>query len=177
MPVPSGLQSFCWKKPITLWVSLSVFLSFFFFAVPVLLLIFVIVFNFCQLDYTCLGIFLLGFLPCEPLCTSWTCMNCYFPMLEKFSTIISSKNFSGFFSLSSPSGTPIMWMLVQKSFRLLSFLFILFPIPCSTAMKSTTLSSSSLICCSDSYNLLLILYSIFSFQLLCCLTLLVLYIF
>ena len=47
------------------------------------------------------------------------------------SDIISSNIFSGPFSLSSPSGTPIMQMLVclmlsHRSLRLSSFLFILF---------------------------------------------------
>ena len=51
----------------------------------------------------------------------------------------SSNIFSGPFSLSSPSGTPIMWMLMclmlfQRSLRLSSFLFILASIFCSEAV-------------------------------------------
>ena len=51
-----------------------------------------------------------------------------FPMLGKFSAIISSNIFLGLFSLSSPSGTSIMRMLVhlmlpQRSPRLYSYFF------------------------------------------------------
>ena len=56
---------------------------------------------------------------------------CTFPMLWNFSAIIFSNIFSGPFSLSSPSGTPIMWMLVrlmlsQRSLRLSSFFLFFF---------------------------------------------------
>ena len=79
----------------------------------------------------CLAMFLLGFILPGILCTSSTWVAIYFPMLGKFSTIISSNIFSGPFSLSSPSGTPIMRMLVhlmlsQRSLRLSSFFFTLF---------------------------------------------------
>ena len=84
-----------------------------------------------------------------------------FPMLRKFSTIISSKIFSVPFFFSSSSGTHITQMLVrvimsQRSLKLSSILFILFPLFCSKAVISATLSSSSLICSSNSVILLLV---------------------
>ena len=94
---------------------------------------------FATLITMCLGVFLVGFILYGTLCTSWTWVAFSFPTLGKFSTIISSNIFSGPFSLSSPSGTPIMRMLLhlmlpQKSLRLSSFLFILFSLFCSTAV-------------------------------------------
>ena len=79
----------------------------------------------------CLGMFLLGLNLPGTVCASWTWMAISFPMLGKFSTIISSNVFSGPFALSSPSGTPIMRMLLclmlsQRSLKVSSFLFILF---------------------------------------------------
>ena len=89
---------------------------------------------FANLIIMCLGMFLLGFILYGTLCASWTWMAISFPTLGNFSTIISSNIFSGPFSLSSPSGTPIMRMLLhltlsQRSLRLSSFhsfFFILF---------------------------------------------------
>ena len=80
-----------------------------------------------------------------------------FPMLRKFSTIISSKMFSVPFFFSSSSGTPITQILVclilsQRSLRLSSVLFTPFPLFCSSAVISTTLSSSSLIHSSACYS-------------------------
>ena len=81
---------------------------------------------FVSLITMCLGVFLPGI-----LCAPWTCLTISFPMLGKFSATISSSIFSGPFFLSSPSGTPIMQMLVglmlsQRSVWL-SFFFTLFP--------------------------------------------------
>ena len=78
-----------------------------------------------------LRVFLLGFILPGTLCVSWTWVAISVPNLGKFSTIIPSNIFSGLFSLSSPSGTPIMQMLLrlmlsQRSLGLSSFLFILF---------------------------------------------------
>ena len=56
---------------------------------------------FANLITTCLGVFLLGFILPGTLCASWTWVVISFPMLGKFSTIISSNIFSGPFSLSS----------------------------------------------------------------------------
>ena len=55
---------------------------------------------FVNLIAMCLGVFLLGFILPGTLCTSWTWVAISFPMLGKFSTIISSNIFSGPFSLS-----------------------------------------------------------------------------
>ena len=61
----------------------------------------------------CLGMFFLGFILPETLWASWTWVTVSFPMLGMFLTIISSDIFSGWFSLYSPSGTPIMRMLMH----------------------------------------------------------------
>ena len=84
---------------------------------------------FVSLINRCLGVFFLGFILYGTLCASWTWVTVSYPMLGKFSTIISSNIFSFFFS--SSSGTPIIRMLVhlmlsQRSLRLSSVLFILF---------------------------------------------------
>ena len=73
-----------------------------------------------------------------------------FPILGKFSTIISSNIFSAPFFFSSSSEIPIIQMLVhlmfsQTSLRLSSILFILFSLFCSAVVISTILSSRSLI--------------------------------
>ena len=77
----------------------------------------------------CLGMFLLGFILDGSFCASSTWVTVFFPMLEKFSAVISSNIFSGPFS-SSSSQTTIMQMLVhltlsQRSLKLFSYLFIL----------------------------------------------------
>ena len=61
---------------------------------------------FFSLINMCLRMFLLGFILPGTLCTSWTWVIASFPLLGKFSAIISSNIFSGPFSLSSPLGTP-----------------------------------------------------------------------
>ena len=72
------------------------------FNIPSLSLIFTILTN------VCLGVFFFGLTPFGTLCASWTWMSISFPMLGKFSTLRSSSIFSASFSLSPPSGTPIM---------------------------------------------------------------------
>ena len=77
-------------------------------------------------------------------------MTISFPILGKFSTIISSNIFSVPFFFSSSSGTPIIRVLVclmlsQRSLRLSSILFILFCLFCSMVVISTIFSSRSLI--------------------------------
>ena len=122
-----------------------------FFVYPLLLLIFFSLnLSFISLINMCLGVFLLGFILCGTLCASWTWVTISFPILGKFSTIISSSIFSDPFFFSSCSGTPIIQMLVrlvllERSLRLSSILFILFSLFCSLAVISTILSSSSLI--------------------------------
>ena len=116
---------------------------------------------FANLITMCLRVFLLGFILYGTRCGSWTWVTISFPMLGKFSAIISSNIFYGPFSLSSPSGTPIMQMLLRlmlshMPLRLSSFLFILYSLFCSTAVNSTILYSRSLIRSSASVILLLI---------------------
>ena len=90
---------------------------------------------FVSLITMCLSMFLLGFILPGTLFASSRWVAISFPMLGKFSTIISSNVFSGSFSLSS--GTPIMQMLVcsvlsQRSPRLSSFLSFFFILFCSS---------------------------------------------
>ena len=56
---------------------------------------------FVSLITMCLSVFLLEFILTGPLCASWTWVALSFPVLGKFSTIISSNICSGLFSLSS----------------------------------------------------------------------------
>ena len=67
---------------------------------------------FANLITMCPGVFLLGFILYGALCASWTWEAISFSMLGKFSTVTSSNIFSGPFSLSYPSGTPIMRILL-----------------------------------------------------------------
>ena len=77
---------------------------------------------------------------CLQLCTSWTSTSVFFTKLEEFSATISSNRFSVLFSLSSPSETPIMKMLVcviyQRPFKVHFFFFLIalpfrwFLLPC-----------------------------------------------
>ena len=118
----------------------------------------------------CLGVFLFGFILYGTVCVSWAWLTVSFPMVGKFSTIISLKIFSYTFFFSSSSGPPIIQMLVhltwsQRSLRLSSALFILFTLFCSSEVISTSLSSSSLIHSSASDVLLLIFFqSLFNFS-------------
>ena len=77
------------------------------------------------------GVFHLGFILFGTLWVSWTWVAISFPILGKFSTLISSSIFSCPFFSSSSSGTPMIQMLgsltlSQRSLRLFSFLLILF---------------------------------------------------
>ena len=72
-----------------------------------------------------------GFTLFGTLWVSWTWVAISFPILGKFSAIISSSNFSWPFFLSYSSGTPIIQMLgrltlSQRSLKLSSFLLIFF---------------------------------------------------
>ena len=73
------------------------------------------VFNICHLCLIfinlinmCLGEFHIGFILFGILWVSWTWVIISFPILGKFSTIISSSIFSWSFFLSSSSGTPMI---------------------------------------------------------------------
>ena len=87
------------------------------FNIPSLSLIFTI------LTTVCLGVFFFGLTPFGTLCASWTWMSISFPRLGKFATLRYSSIFSASFSLSPPSGTPIMLMLFQRSLKWSSFLY------------------------------------------------------
>ena len=85
---------------------------------------------FVNLINMCLGVFHLGFILLGTLWVSWTWVIISFPILGKFSTIISSSVFSWSFFLSSSSRIPMIRMLghltlSQRSLRLSSFLLIL----------------------------------------------------
>ena len=66
---------------------------------------------FVNLINMCLGGFHLGFILFGTLWVSWTWVIISFPILGKFSTIISSSIFSWPFFLSSVSGTPMIQIL------------------------------------------------------------------
>ena len=109
----------------------------------------------------CLVMLLLGFILYGILCTFWTSLTISFPILGKFSIIISSNIFSVPFFFSFSSGTPIIQMLMclmlsQWSLRLSSILFILFSLFCTVGVISSISSSRSLIRSSASVILLLI---------------------
>ena len=119
---------------------------------------------------TCLSVILFGLILFGTLCSSWTWMSVSSPRLGKTSAIMSSSMFSVPFSLSSPSGTRIMQMLVclilsQKSLKLSSFFKICFSFFSSAWVVSTALSFSLLFYSPVSSNLLLIPSSVFLFQL------------
>ena len=118
---------------------------------------------FVSLISMCLGVFLHGFTMYGTLGASWTWLTIFFPILGKFSSVISSKIFLYVFFFCSSSMTPIIQMLVhlilsQWSLRLSCFFFfsILFTLLCSTEVISNMLSFSSLISSSASDILLLI---------------------
>ena len=83
----------------------------------------------------CLSVFLSGFTLLWTLCSSWTWLTISFPLLWKFSAIVSSNIFLDPFLSLLLSGTLIMWisvhlMLPQRSLRLSLFFsgfFFFFP--------------------------------------------------
>ena len=126
---------------------------------------------FVNLINICLGVFHLGFILFGTLWVSWSWVIISFPILGKFSTIISSSIFSWSLFLSSSSGTPMIRMLgrftlSQRSLRLSSFLLILSSFFLSVSFVSTVLSSTSLILSSASVILWLVPSRVFLSQLL-----------
>ena len=116
---------------------------------------------FINLINMCFGVFCLGFILFGALWVSWNWVAISFPILGKFSTIISSSIFSWSFFLSSSSGTPMIQMLghltlSQRSLSLSSFLLIIFYFFLSASLISTIISSTSLILSSASVILLLV---------------------
>ena len=82
----------------------------------------------------CLGVGLFGSILLGTLPASWTRMSTSFAI--KFSVIIVSSRLPISCSLSSPSSSPMMWMLEhsklsQRLLPLPSFFWTLFPSPCS----------------------------------------------
>ena len=97
---------------------------------------------FVNLINMCLGVFHLGFILFGTLWVSWSWLAISFPILGKFSTIISSSIFSWSFFVSSSSGTPMIRMmghlrLSQRSLKLSSFLLVLFSFFLSASFIST----------------------------------------
>ena len=117
---------------------------------------------FISLINICLGVFHLGYILFGTLWVSWTWVAISFPILGKFSTIISSSIFSCPFYLSSSETSMIRMLehltLSQGSLRLSSFLLIFFfSFFLSASFISTILSSTSFILSSASAILLLAL--------------------
>ena len=71
---------------------------------------------FVNLINMCLWVFCLGFNLFETLWVSWILVAISFPILGKFSTIISSSIFSWPFFFSSSSGTPTIQILGRLTF-------------------------------------------------------------
>ena len=94
------LSMSCHSQLLSLWESPVCYflLSLAAFNICSLCLIFVNLIN------TCLGVFHLGFILFGTLWVSWIWVAISFPILGKFSTIISSSIFSWSFFLSSSSG-------------------------------------------------------------------------
>ena len=61
----------------------------------------------------CLNVVIFVFILFGTVCVSWTWIFLSFPMLGKFSAIMSSNMVSNPFLLSSPSGTSILWLSVS----------------------------------------------------------------
>jgi len=101
----------------------------------------------------CLDVFLLVVLLPGTICASWTWLTISFPLLGKFSDIMSSNIFLGPFSLSlfffffwDPYDANVgAFKVVPEVSQAVFILFILFSLFSSVAMTSTILSSRSLI--------------------------------
>ena len=130
LAIPSWPEEFLFKDQLlSLWESPCVL----FVVFPLLLLIFALcVLLICVLGYSELGCFTSEVYPVWDSLGFLDLVIISFPILGKFSTIISSKIFSWSFFLPSSSGTPMIRMLghltlFQQYLMLPSFLFILFP--------------------------------------------------
>ena len=114
----------------------------------------------------CLAVGLFGFLLLGTLCVSWICVTfvCLIK-LGKFSIITFSKKFS-ITCCSSPSGIPIIWILLCFVLSCItlnpsSFFLSFFSFSCSFWVPFSTLSSSSLNQSSASSSLVLIPSTVF----------------
>ena len=99
----------------------------------------------------CLRVGLFASILFGTLCAFWTYMSISFTKLGKLYFIIFSNRFQFSCSFSSPSGTPMMWMLVclKLSQRLLTLFSFFFWICCSEWLFFSYLCSKSLIWFSD----------------------------
>ena len=127
---------------------------------------FKILFNFCHSNYDMSWFGSLWYTMFGTLCASCTRKSVSFVNFRKFSAIILSNTYFTLFSLSSPSGTPVMQMLVllmlsHRSLKLFSFFKIYFSFCCSDWVISIILPSKLLLCSSVSSNLPLIPSSAF----------------
>ena len=134
-------------------------------AFPLLLSIFFLCFLIVvNLITMCLSVFLLGFILCGTLCTSWTSVTFSFPMLWKISATISTYFLRSFLSLCSfwnPYNVIVgPFNVGPEVSETVLILFILFSLFSSVVVISTTLSSNSLIRSSASFILLLIFSSV-----------------
>ena len=121
---------------------------------------------FVNLINMCLGLFHLGFILFGTLWVSWTWVIISFPILGKFSTIISSSIFSWSLFLSSSSGTPMIRILGRltlfwRSLRLSSFPLIRFSFFLYDSFICTILSSTLLILSSASIILFFVPSGVF----------------
>ena len=119
---------------------------------------------FVNLINMCLVVFCLEFILFGTLWVSCTWAIISFPILGKFSTIISSSIFSWSFFLSSSSGTPMIQMLGHLTLSQRSLRFphlILFSFFLSVSFISTSLSSTPFILSSAYVILLLVPSSLF----------------
>ena len=132
-----------------------------FIVFPLSLLIFYLSLIFVSLIYCVSWVVFLGFLLPGTLYASWTLLIISFPMLGKFSAIISSNVFSGPFPLFFwyPYNASVCTFNVASEVS--QAVFISFhSIFCSAAVSYTTLSSRSFISSSSSVILLLIPFSV-----------------
>ena len=111
MSLPSGLWSFFAEKSADRLMGVLLYIPCCFplaaFNILSLSLIFAILMTMC------LGVVFFGLILFGALCAFWAWISVSFPKLGKFSVIMSSNMFSAPYSLSSPSGTSIMWILVH----------------------------------------------------------------
>ena len=142
MPLPFGLNSFCWE--ITCWGYGVSFVCncFVLLAELKILYCYFLPFYVCVLDSSCYALCVLSE------------TDVYFPRLGKFSAWFFQVNFL-FLSLSPFSVISIMWILLRLMMSFLNLVLLLFinlfSLCCSAWLLPITLSSRSLICFSVSF--------------------------
>lgn len=124
MPLPSGLQSFCWKVS---WQSYRSFPYMHRVVSALLLLMFYLSSFFAILISMFLRVDLSGLILFEIFRASWTWMCVSSPSLGKFSVTMTSNKFSAL-ALSFPFGTRMLIMLqVVQEVSYTHFLKLFFP--------------------------------------------------